>query len=146
MYLCFFIASMFKSSYQKRVRYGETDQMGYLYYGQYPLLYEIGRVEAIRSLDLSYKFMEDEHRVMMPVIEVECKYLKPALYDELIRIDTILYEMPRRIIDFSFELFNEQDVIIHKARVKLVFINMDTNKMVSAPDYLTSKLRPYFEV
>ena len=136
---------MFRHSFHKRVRYGETDQMGYLYYGHYPLLYEIGRVEAIRSLGLSYKFLEEDYGVMMPVVEVESKYIKPALYDEMIRIDTVLHEMPRRTIDFFFELFNEEDALIHKARVKLVFVHMATNKMVVAPNYLTDKLTSFFE-
>lgn len=144
-YLCFLNQPMFRHSFHKRIRYGETDQMGYLYYGHYPLLYEIGRVEAIRSLDLSYKVMESDLGVMMPVIEVESKYIKPALYDELIRIDTLLYEMPGRIIEFYFELFNQENTLIHKAKVRLVFVNMQTNKMVKAPDYLTDKLKPFFE-
>jgi acyl-CoA thioester hydrolase len=136
---------MFKHSYYKRVRYGETDQMGYLYYGHYPLLYEIGRVEAIRSIGLSYKILEEVHRVMMPVISVEARYIKPALYDDNLRIDTILTEMPRRIIEFDFEIFNSLNELLHTAKVKLVFVHMETQKMVSTPDYLKDALKLYFE-
>ncbi|HPN71152.1 MAG TPA: thioesterase family protein [Saprospiraceae bacterium] len=136
---------MYRHSYPKRVRYGETDQMGYLYYGHYPMLYEIGRVEAIRDLGVSYKYIEDELGLIMPVISVESKYLKPAKYDEVIRIDTILHEMPGRIIVFHFELFNEADELLHTAVVKLVFVDQKTNKMVRTPDYLTDKLKSYFE-
>jgi acyl-CoA thioester hydrolase len=118
--------------------------MGYLYYGHYALLYEIGRVEAIRSLGLSYKTLEEDHRIMMPVISVEAKYHSPALYDDLLKIDTILTEMPRRIIHFKFEIFNSGEKAIHTADVKLVFVNMDSNKMVSAPAYLTNALNPFF--
>lgn len=135
---------MFRHSYHKRVRYGETDQMGYLYYGHYPLLYEIGRVEAIRSLGLSYKVLEEEYKVMMPVISVEAKYHKPALYDDNLRIDTILLNMPGRIIDFDFEIFNSSNDLLHTAKVKLVFVNMNTGKMVTAPDYLKNALLPLF--
>jgi len=135
---------MLKHRYHKRVRYGETDPMGYLYYGQYPLLYEIGRVEAIRSLGLSYKILEEEHRVMMPVISVEAKYIKPALYDDLLSIDTILTKMPRRIISYDFEIFNSKEILLHSAQVKLVFINMDTQKMVSIPNYFSEAIKSYF--
>ena len=135
---------MYRHSYQKRVRYGETDQMGYLYYGHYPLLYEIGRVEAIRALGLSYKELEETHGVMMPVITVEAKYIKPALYDDNLRIDTILSAMPGRIIDFDFEIFNSNDELLHKAKVKLVFVHMTTKKMVTVPDYLKNALIPFF--
>ncbi len=135
---------MLKHRYQKRVRYGETDPMGYLYYGQYPLLYEIGRVEAIRSLGLSYKVLEEQHRVMMPVISVEAKYYKPALYDDLLSIDTILTEMPRRIISYDFEIYNSEEILLHTANVKLVFVNMDTKKMVSIPNYLSEAIKSYF--
>jgi acyl-CoA thioester hydrolase len=135
---------MFRHSYHKRVRYGETDQMGYLYYGHYPLLYEIGRVEAIRSLGLSYKILEEEYKVMMPVISVEAKYHKPALYDDNLRIDTILTSIPGRIIDFDFEIFNSKDELLHTAKVKLVFVNMTTGKMVTVPDYLKNALLPLF--
>ncbi|HMS67469.1 MAG: acyl-CoA thioesterase [Saprospiraceae bacterium] len=136
---------MYRHSYPKRVRYGETDQMGYLYYGHYPMLYEIGRVEAIRDLGVSYKYIEDELGLIMPVISVEAKYFKPAKYDEVIRIDTILQEMPGRIIVFHFELFNEANDLLHTAVVKLVFVDQKTNKMVRTPDYLTDKLKSYFE-
>lgn len=141
----YFYIYMLRHSYHKRVRYGETDQMGYLYYGHYPLLYEIGRVETIRSIGLSYKVLEEQYRVMMPVISVEAKYIKPALYDDNLRIDTILREMPRRIIEFDFEIFNSVHEILHTAKVKLVFVHMDTRKMVSTPDYLKDTLKSYFE-
>ena len=136
---------MYRHSYEKRVRYGETDQMGFLYYGNYPLLYEIGRVEAIRALGVSYKDLETKYNIMMPVLSVESRYLKPAYYDELIRIDTILSEMPSKMVNFDFEIFNPSNECIHKACVKLFFVNMITNKRVSMPQILTDKLLPYFE-
>jgi acyl-CoA thioester hydrolase len=118
--------------------------MGYLYYGHYPLLYEIGRVEAIRSLGLSYKVLESQYQVMMPVISVQAKYHAPALYDDLLKIDTILSEMPRRVICFNFEIFNSDEQLLHTAEVKLVFVDMQSQKMVSPPDYLLEPLKKYF--
>lgn len=136
---------MFKHRFQKRVRYGETDQMGYLYYGNYALLFEIGRAEAIRSLGLTYNELEKSHNIMMPVVNMVSNYHKPAYYDDLLSIDTILLEMPSRVIHFYFEIFNEAEVLLHKAEVKLVFVDMLTNKVTHAPSYLTEMLKPYFD-
>ena len=136
---------MFKHSFFKRVRYGETDQMGFLYYGNYALLYEIGRVEAIRSLGVVYKDIEDKLGIMMPVVAMECRYRKPALYDQLVRIDTILETMPSKMIEFKYEIYNPDDELLHSAAVKLFFLEMKTNRRVSAPEILTSKIKSYFD-
>ncbi len=136
---------MYTSVCKKRVRYGETDKMGYLYYGNYPQLYEIGRVEMLRELGLPYVKMEDEMKIMLPVLSVEAKYLKPAYYDEELTIKTILKEMPSKMIALHAEIFNEQEELIHKALVKLFFIDMPTGKRVSAPKELTTALEPYFK-
>ncbi|MCZ2100857.1 MAG: acyl-CoA thioesterase [Chitinophagales bacterium] len=127
-----------------RVRYADTDKMGYLYYGNYPILYEIGRVELMRSLGITYREMEDDFRIMMPVAFVESKYILPAGYDEALTIRTTLNDLPSRIITFNSEIFNENQVLIHKGTVKLVFVNMDNQKTMSCPDFLMQKLKPYF--
>ena len=135
---------MFTHEHQKRIRYGETDQMGYLYYGNYALLFEIGRVEAFRAMGTSYKYMEEEMGVMMPVIFMECRYLAPAKYDELITIRTILKELPTKIIEFHHEILNESGKLLHKGIVKLFFIDMKTNKRVSTPSIITDKIKYLF--
>ena len=135
---------MFIHEHKKRIRYGETDQMGYLYYGNYALLFEIGRVEAIRSMGISYKYMEEEMGIMMPVLSLESRYLGPARYDELITIRTILKELPTKMIEFHHEILNENDKVIHKAIVKLFFVDMKTNKRVSTPSYLTDRIKDQF--
>jgi len=135
---------MFIHEFKKRIRYGETDQMGYLYYGNYALLYEIGRVEAIRHLGISYKILEDDYRIMMPVIHVESRYLGPVKYDDLITIRTILEEFPGKLIHFKHEIIVD-DNVVHKGEVKLFFVDMETNKRVSSPAYLNDKLKPYFD-
>ena len=112
--------------YKKRVRYGETDMMGYLYYGNYAQIYEIGRVETMRSIGLTYKILEDQYRIMMPVVHVDARFLLPAKYDEELTIRTILSELPTRLITFKNEIFNQEDKLIHSAFVKLIFINMDS--------------------
>jgi len=135
---------MFSHDFKKRVRYGETDQMGYLYYGHYPAYYEIGRVEMLRSLGLTYRALEKEHRVMMPVMSLQMRYVRPALYDELLTIRTTLRKMPDRFITFHVDIFNERNKLVNGGSVKLCFVDMDTNKTVSVPTVLGSKLEPFF--
>jgi acyl-CoA thioester hydrolase len=136
---------MYSFDYQKRVRYGETDQMGYLYYGNYATYYEIGRVEMLRSLGLTYKHMEEELQVMMPVVNLQVRYLRPAKYDDLITIRTILREPPgEKYITFHMELFNEAGKLINAGSVKLCFVDMNTFKTVPPPSYLDAKIDPFF--
>jgi len=127
-----------------RVRYGETDQMGYLYYGNYPLLYEIGRVEMLRSLGLSYANMEQKERIMMPVMSLQMRYVRPALYDELLTISTTLRQLPEQTIVFHMEVYNEAEKLVNGGSVKLCFVHKDTNETLAAPEVLLEKLRPHF--
>ena len=136
---------MYTHEFKKRVRYGETDQMGYLYYGNYAQYYEIGRVELIRSLGLTYKALEDSHGIMMPVVSMNARYVRPALYDELITIRTTLRKLPGQFIVFHMELFNEKGKLVNGGTVKLCFIDAASQRTVSAPDFLVEKLKPYFE-
>lgn len=129
----------------KRVRYGETDQMGYLYYGNYAQYYEIGRAEMIRSIGLSYRAMEEDYGVLMPVMSMQCRYVRPALYDELITIRSTLRQLPQKTITFHMELFNEKGKLVNGGSVKLCFLDATTNKTISVPSYLLEKLQPYFE-
>ena len=135
---------MFEHSTRLRVRYGETDQMGYMYYGNYAQFYEVGRVEMLRSLGLTYSGMEASG-IMMPVLELNCKYLKPALYDEEITIRVIMEEMPRIKIHFRYELYNEKQELINTGETLLVFINMKTNRPCLPSQEFRDKLKPYFE-
>jgi acyl-CoA thioester hydrolase len=134
---------MFEYATKIRVRYGETDQMGYMYYGNYAEFYEVGRVEMLRSLGLTYSGMEASG-IMMPVLEMKCKYLKPALYDEEITVKVIMDKMPGVKIHFRYELFNESDELIHTAETLLVFVNMANNRpCLPSADFL-DKLKPFF--
>ncbi|MEL6973203.1 MAG: thioesterase family protein [Bacteroidota bacterium] len=128
----------------KRVRYGETDQMGYLYYGHYAQYYEIGRAEMIRSIGLSYKEMEVDHGVLMPVMSLQCRYVRPARYDEIITIRTTLRHLPESTITFHMELFNEKGKLVNGGSVKLCFVDEKSGKSIAAPSYLIDKLRPHF--
>lgn len=136
---------MYTHEYQKRVRYGETDQMGYLYYGRYADLYEIGRVEMLRSLGLTYREMEEKEKIMLPVASLQMRFVRPAKYDELLTIRTTLREMPAKDITFHVEVFNEKMKLVNGGSVRLVFVDMTTNKTIPAPLFLTKRLEVYFE-
>ena len=136
---------MFTHRYNKRVRYGETDQMGYLYYGIYANYFEIGRVEMIRSLGLPYKVLEEELGVMMPVTSIDIRYVRPALYDELLTIETTLKQLPGKIITFHVDILNEGDKLVARGKVNLCFVDIESRSKVNPPEALLSKLRPYFE-
>ncbi len=126
-----------------RVRYGETDQMGYMYYGNYAELYEVGRVEMLRSLGMTYRSMEDQG-VMMPVLDMRCKYLKPALYDEELTINVILEKMPGVKIHFKYEFFNETGELIHEGETTLAFIDMKRNRPCAPPVDFQNRLKTFF--
>lgn len=127
-----------------RVRYADTDQMGYVYYGNYARLYEIGRVEALRSLGFSYKEMENSG-VMMPVYENKSRYIAPALYDELLTIKTIIKVLPAARVIFYYEILNRSEKVLHLGETTLVFVKMENNRLTTAPKDLLAKLCPYFE-
>ncbi len=135
---------MYEATTQIRVRYGETDQMGYLYYGYYALYYEVGRAEAIRQLGFTYKQLE-EMGVMMPVVDLHAQYFRPALYDDLITVKTILKELPDGPkIKFHSELYNEQEQLLNKGVTMLVFYNPVLKQKVPMPDDLVQRLTPFF--
>jgi len=135
---------MFTHTTKVRVRYGETDQMGYMYYGNYAEFFEVGRVEMLRSLGLTYRWME-EVGIMMPVLEMKCKYLKPALYDEEISIKVTMERMPGVKIHFKYELFNEKEELIHVGETLLAFIDMKRNRPSLPPQEFLDQVKPYFE-
>lgn len=123
-------------SIQVRTRYGETDQMGFVYYGRFAEFYEIGRVETIRALGLSYKDLEDQDNIIMPVVSMQIRYLRPALYDELLDIKTILRHVPEDVITFFTEIRNEKKQLINAATIRLCFLDGVTKKRVNCPDTL----------
>ncbi|MBL6446991.1 acyl-CoA thioesterase [Fulvivirga sp. 29W222] len=135
---------MFEQTTQVRVRYAETDQMGYVYYGNYAAYYEVARVESLRSLGLSYKELEDQG-IMMPVLENKSKYLAPAKYDELLTIKTTIKKKPAVRIQFDYEIYNESDKLIHIGETLLVFVDMKTGRPCIMPEVMANLLNPFFE-
>ena len=136
---------MIKTETTLRVRYGETDQMGFVYYGVYAQYYEVGRVEAMRSLGFSYKEME-ESGVLMPVINLTVNYKKPALYDDEVRIVTMVKEIPGLRITFDYECYNQKDVLLNTGSVTLVFIDKQKNKPMQPPQWFMEGFMKKFVV
>src|SRR5690606_7622792 len=122
-----------------RVRYGETDQMGVVYYGNYAQYFEMGRTEWLRKFGLSYKWMED-NGIMLPVVDLSVKYIKSATYDDVLTVVTQLKKIPTIKIEFEYEIYNERKELLTKGTTTLVFIDKETKKIVTAPEYLLKKL------
>jgi acyl-CoA thioester hydrolase len=123
-----------------RVRYGETDQMGVVYHGNYAQYFEIGRVEWLRKFGVSYKQMEEEG-VMLPVISLSINYKKSARYDDLIKVKTQLVKTPSATIEFNYEITNQNGDILTTGNTTLVFIDINRNRPTRCPQYLLDKLQ-----
>jgi len=134
---------MYQSQIIIRARYGETDQMGYVYYGNYASYYEVARVESLRQLGLSYRELE-KMGVMMPVLENHSKFLAPAVYDEQLKIVTTIRDKPGVRIKFEYEIFNEHEKLIHAGETLLAFVNKATGKPCRPPEIFENVLKPYF--
>jgi len=123
-----------------RVRYSETDQMGVVYHGNYPQYLEMGRVEWLRTLGISYKEME-ENGIILPVISLQLDYKKSAIYDDLLTIRTILRKRPLVRIEFDYEIYNEKRELLAEANTVLAFMDSVNNKPVRCPEYILEKLK-----
>ncbi len=135
---------MFTHEVQLRVRYADTDQMGYVYYGNYAAYYEVGRVEAFRSLGYAYKSLE-AMGVMMPVLEMKTKFHLPAKYDDLLTIKVTIPQMPKVKITYHYEIFNEAGQLLNTGETILAFINMESGRPVRMPQVMHDLLAPFFE-
>lgn len=134
---------MYAFSLKRRVTYAETDRMGYLYYGHYAAYYESARVEALRALGIRYRELEDRG-LLMPVRRLECRYLRPAMYDEDIDVKVQVPVLPRLTMEFRYELRNESGILINTGFTELVFYDAVRKKPVEVPTVILEKLAPYF--
>ena len=134
---------MYHSSVKIRVRYAETDKMGYCYYGNYAQYYEVARVESLRSLGVSYKELEDSG-ILLPVMDFQIKYLKPAYYDDEIIVTCKIMDLPKFKISFIYESFNHKKEKINFGSTTLVFFDKKRKKPVYCPNTLNEKLKLYF--
>ena len=129
---------MYTHKTKLRVRYGETDQMKYAYYGVYAQYFEVGRVELLRSLGITYKELE-ELGFSLPVVNYNINYKKPAFYDDELIIETTIKEPPSIKIIFNYRTLNEKGEILNTAETTLVFVNKETGTPCISPEILTTK-------
>lgn len=134
---------MVKGEILYRVCYADTDKMGYMYYGHYPRLYEMARVELMRELGISYKSLED-NGIGMPVLENYSKYYKPALYDDLLKIEVYIEQKPNLKIQFSYKVFNEKTELLNEGNTVLVFMDYISRKPIRVPENINKALENYF--
>ena len=126
--------------FQVRVRYAETDQMAVVYHGNYAQYFEMGRVEWLRNMGVSYKWME-ENGVMLPVVSLSMNYKKPARYDDLLTVKTILKSQTSVKIEFDYEIYNEEKELLTTGYSMLVFVDIKTGRPMLPPDYVLEKIK-----
>ncbi|MFM2206071.1 MAG: hypothetical protein RL213_46 [Bacteroidota bacterium] len=134
---------MYRSTVKIRVRYAETDRMGYVYYGNYATYFEVARVEALRELGISYRSLEDAG-ILLPVLDYSVRYRRPAYYDDELEIRTVITELPKTRIFFTYEVVNAEGVTITTAETTLVFIDKASGKPHPAPKEILEAMKPHF--
>lgn len=136
---------MFTAETTIRVRYAETDQMNVVYHGNYAQYFEVGRVESIRQLGLSYKDVEASG-IIMPVIEWTAKFIRPAHYDDLLTVRTTVRKWPADYrIQFEQEVYNQHGNLLTKGNVLIYFLKASTLEKTTMPEEMARTLRPFFE-
>ncbi|HZG25004.1 MAG TPA: thioesterase family protein [Chitinophagaceae bacterium] len=136
---------MYVSETKIRVRYAETDQMNVVYHGNYAQYFETARAESIRGLGFTYKEMEAAG-IFMPIVEIHCKFIRPAHYDDLLTVKVILKELPvDHRIEFTHEVYNETGKLLTVGRVVLYFMQARTNEKAAMPPALREALKPFFK-
>jgi acyl-CoA thioester hydrolase len=134
---------MYTTETKLQVQYYETDQMGVVHHSNYIRYYETARTDFIKSLGVSYHQLE-ESGTAMPIINVSCKYIQPAVYDEVLTVKTTLKELPTSRITFYYEVYNQTGKLINEGHTMLAFINQETQRPSRAPEILMERLRPLF--
>ncbi len=121
-----------------RIRYGESDQMGYAHHGNYAQYFEMGRMELLRNLGISYKKMEEEG-IILPVYSINTRFIKPAKFDDLLSLKTILRKTPSARIIFEYEIYNEKNELITTGETVLVFVDTAKNRPIKIPENILKK-------
>lgn len=135
---------MYINSMLLRVRYAETDQMGIVYYGHYAQYFEVARTEALRDLGVTYRELES-NGIMLPVLSLNIKYIRPARYDDELTIKTLINELPATRITFHHEIYNAQKELLTTGQVQLVFVNAATRRPRKAPTEVLATLEKFFK-
>ena len=135
---------MITSETKIQVRYDEVDKMGYVYHGNYARYFHISRTDLLRKVGICDKELESQN-IILPVIEISIKYLKPVFYDDFITIRTKLLEMPETRIKFQHEVINQHNEIINIASSSMVFVDVNTRKPMIVPEIIKSKIESYLK-
>ncbi len=133
---------MVHSTHRFRIRYAETDKMGFVYYGNYAQFFEVGRVELFRFIGVSYKKLED-NGLLMPVLELKVNYLRSIGYDEEILLETRLEKIEGLKVYFSYKIFDSEGTLCTTGSTLLIFINKDTHRPVPVPDLILEKIKKH---
>ncbi|WP_159517842.1 acyl-CoA thioesterase [Sunxiuqinia indica] len=136
---------MIKGEITLRPRYGEVDQMGYVYHGNYVNYFHQARTELMREMRIEDSKLEAQ-QVMMPVISMNLQYHRPAGYDELLTIHTIIAEEPITRLNFQFEARNEQNQLVCSANSTVVFVDSKTRKPMRIPEFVKEKFDQLFAI
>lgn len=135
---------MITDIFELRPRYGEVDQMGYVYHANYVTYCHQSRTELLRKLGINDSKLEKNH-IMLPVISFDILYKKPAHYDELITIKTTIRELPKVRFNFEFEIKNEQEMLLSKAKSTVVFVDSQSRLPMNVPNFVENALKPHFK-
>lgn len=135
---------MFCKNIKIRVRYGETDRMGYVYYANYAEYFEVARVNCLRTMGITYKEIEDKG-ILLPVYSYSVKFYKPAFYDDILTIETYIKKLPLVKFTFYYKTYNEKNELINEAETTLVFIDRKKNKACKVPDYILNTIKKHFK-
>jgi len=135
---------MIASKNEIRIRYDEVDKMGYVYHGNYAKYYHISRTELLRKIGISDKELEN-HNIILPVIEMSIKYIKPIFYDDIITIKTSLYNIPTSRMIFHHEVRSNNNEMINRATSTVAFVDINTRKPMKAPRFIVNKIKSYIE-
>ncbi|MGB0432183.1 MAG: acyl-CoA thioesterase [Bacteroidia bacterium] len=127
--------STYSNTLKIRVRYGECDQMGYLHHSNYARYYEAARVELMRNLGFSYAKMENDG-IIMPVLNVNSKFIKPILYDELVNVICIIDEVPKTRMKLRYEVYNELGHKVNEGSTDLCFVDAKSRRPIRCPEYV----------
>jgi acyl-CoA thioester hydrolase len=133
---------MFQHSISVRVRYAETDRMGYVYYGNYAIYFEVARVETLRELGITYKSLEDEG-VLLPVADYSIRYHKPAFYDDLLTIVCSISQLPTARIKFEYKTYRGEE-LLNTASTDLVFVDESTGRPMRCPKHVLEVMQKHF--
>jgi acyl-CoA thioester hydrolase len=124
---------------QLTTRYAETDQMGVIHHGIYATYFELARIEWLRFLGLSYAKLETQ-RILLPLLSLSTEFKHPLYFEDQIQIEICLQSEPTSIIDFSYQIFNQDKVLCTTAKTRLAFVNAETRKIMRCPEVFLNAL------